>query len=93
MNLIAKAALAVMLKRAKTSVSSWLITVGSGAGVAAALDPDLLAYVPHAAIPYVVAGYGLLCVLARHRDEITKLYTELRAEIPAAIDAGKDAGK
>jgi hypothetical protein len=85
-SLFLKAVLSVLLKRAAKSVTSWLAVVAAGGATTLALDPQLLAYIPHGALPYLVVAYGVLVVLARHREEITAVYGALQAKqnIPVA---------
>lgn len=78
MNLLVKAAVAVLISKAKKSVTSWLAVVGAGGAATLALDPALLAYMPHGALPYLAAAYGVALVLARHREEIMAVYTALK---------------
>jgi len=84
-SLLAKAVVSVLVSKAKKSLTSWLVAAGTGTGIAITEYPELLKHVPAGAMPWVVGAYGVALVLARHRQEITQLYTELRAELPAAI--------
>lgn len=78
---MSKIFLALLLKRASKSLTSWLGTAVAGTGVVAAIDPQILAMIPENLRGYVVAAVGLAVVLARHRQELSTIAAEAKAVV------------
>jgi len=82
--LIGKVLLSVLAKKASKSVTAWIGAGAAVGGVAATLDPQLVALVPEQYRAPVLALLGIAVVLARHRQDIMAMYAEAKAAVDVA---------
>ena len=79
--IIVKAVTSVVLRKARKSVTAWIGTAIAVTGGAAVIAPEVLESIPEGLRGYAVAAVGVAVVLARHRQEITALYQDLKAAV------------
>lgn len=79
--LIGKVLLDVLVKKATKSVTSYIGAAAVAGGVATTVDPQLLSLIPEQYRAPALAVLGVAIVLARHRQDITAMYSEAKAAV------------